>query len=113
MRDEAPGAMDRMVIRIERDADDAALRERLIADVQKAVSLRPEVAFAARGAIYDQERSNQDAAGGRSAAEGGLNSGSAQVLGDRCLETGAWRQVLGVHVGALNPVPDAPPISRG
>jgi phenylacetate-CoA ligase len=57
MRDDAPGAMDRMVIRIERDADDAALRERLIAGVQRAVSLRPEVEFAARGALYDQERS--------------------------------------------------------
>jgi phenylacetate-CoA ligase len=57
MRDDAPGAMDRMVIRIERDADDARLRERLIAAVQKAVSLRPEVEFAARGALYDQERS--------------------------------------------------------
>ena len=57
MRDDAPGAMDRMVIRIERDADDAGLRERLIASVQKAVSLRPEVEFAARGALYDQERS--------------------------------------------------------
>ena len=33
------------------------LRERLIASVQKAVSLRPEVEFAARGALYDQERS--------------------------------------------------------
>lgn len=57
MRDEEPGAMDRMVIRIERDADDAALREKLIAGVQQAVSLRPEVEFTARGALYDQERS--------------------------------------------------------
>ena len=38
-------------------ADDAALRERLIASVQQAVSLRPEVEFTARGALYDQERS--------------------------------------------------------
>jgi phenylacetate-CoA ligase len=57
MRDEAPGAMDRMVIRIERDADDAALRERLVTSVHQAVSLRPEVEFVARGALYDQERS--------------------------------------------------------
>jgi phenylacetate-coenzyme A ligase PaaK-like adenylate-forming protein len=57
MRDGAPGAMDRMVIRIERDGDDATLRERLIASVQHAVSLRPEVEFVARGALYDQERS--------------------------------------------------------
>src|SRR5215470_12870941 len=35
MRDDAPGAMDRMVIRIERDAEDAALRDRLIAGVQQ------------------------------------------------------------------------------
>jgi hypothetical protein len=56
-RDDAPGAMDRMVIRIERDAEDAALRERLIAGVQQAVSLRPEVEFVVRGALYDQERS--------------------------------------------------------
>ena len=57
MRDGAPGAMDRMVIRIERDGDDATLRERLIASVQHAVSLRPEVEFVVRGALYDQERS--------------------------------------------------------
>ena len=58
-RDAAPGAMDRMVIRIEREAGegDAALRERLIARVQQAVSLRPEVEFVPRGALYDQERS--------------------------------------------------------
>jgi phenylacetate-coenzyme A ligase PaaK-like adenylate-forming protein len=45
------------VIRIEREDDDAALRERLIASVQQAVSLRPEVEFVARGAIYDEARS--------------------------------------------------------
>jgi hypothetical protein len=57
MRDAAAGAMDRMVIRIERDAEDAALRDRLITGVQQAVSLRPQVEFVARGALYDQERS--------------------------------------------------------
>ncbi len=57
MRDDAAAAMDRMVIRIERDAEDVALRERLIVGVQQAVSLRPEVEFVARGALYDQERS--------------------------------------------------------
>jgi phenylacetate-coenzyme A ligase PaaK-like adenylate-forming protein len=59
-RDDAPGAMERMVIRIEREADEAgaaALRERLTQGVQRAVSLRPEVEFVARGALYDQERS--------------------------------------------------------
>jgi phenylacetate-CoA ligase len=57
MRDDSPGAMDRMVIRIEREDDDAALREQLIASVQQAVSLRPEVEFVARGALYDEARS--------------------------------------------------------
>ena len=109
MRDDAPGAMDRMVIRIERDADDAGLRERLIADVQKAVSLRPEVEFARARRALRPGAVDQGAAGGRPAAEGGVNWGRRrcletgawrQVLGDRCLETGAWS-----HVGALNPVP--------
>jgi len=58
-RDDAPGAMDRMVIRIERENMEGAevLRGRLTADVQRAVSLRPEVEFVPRGALYDQERS--------------------------------------------------------
>jgi phenylacetate-CoA ligase len=58
-RDDAPGAMDRMVIRIEREGGegDGPLRERLITGVQRAVSLRPEVEFVPRGALYDQERS--------------------------------------------------------
>ena len=57
LRDEAPGAMDVMVIRIEYAGDDAALRERLVASVQRAVSLRPEVEFVPRGALYDEARS--------------------------------------------------------
>ena len=57
LRDEAPGAMDRMVIRIEREGDHAALRERLIAGVQQAVSVRPEVEFVPRGTLYDEARS--------------------------------------------------------
>lgn len=56
LRDDAPGAMDRMVLRIER-GEDAGLREQLVQRVQQAVSLRPEVEFVARGALYDQERS--------------------------------------------------------
>jgi phenylacetate-coenzyme A ligase PaaK-like adenylate-forming protein len=56
MRDDTPGAMDRMVIRIERDGEDLGLRERLIASVQQAVSLRPEVEFVPRGALYDEAR---------------------------------------------------------
>jgi phenylacetate-CoA ligase len=50
------GAMERLVIRIEREAD-AALAEEVIQRVRAAVSLRPEVEFVARGALYDQERS--------------------------------------------------------
>jgi phenylacetate-CoA ligase len=57
LRDEAPGAMDVMVIRIEYAGDDAALRERLVASVQQAVSLRPEVEFVPRGALYNEARS--------------------------------------------------------
>jgi phenylacetate-coenzyme A ligase PaaK-like adenylate-forming protein len=46
------------VIRIERDkGTDAALREQVTQRVRAAVSLRPEVEFVARGALYDQERS--------------------------------------------------------
>jgi len=53
-----PGAMERLVIRIERDkGTDAALREEVTQRVRAAVSLRPEVEFVARGALYDQERS--------------------------------------------------------
>jgi hypothetical protein len=48
--------MERLVIRIERD-DDASLREAVTQRVRAAVSLRPEVEFVARGALYDQERS--------------------------------------------------------
>ena len=51
-----PGAMERLVIRIERD-EDASLREDVTQRVRAAVSLRPEVEFVARGALYDQERS--------------------------------------------------------
>lgn len=52
----APGEMERLVIRIERD-DDAVLREEVARRVREAVSLRPEVEFVARGALYDHERS--------------------------------------------------------
>lgn len=57
LRDEAPGAMDRMVVRIERESDDGALRERLLAGIRQAVSIRPEVEFVPRGALYDEARS--------------------------------------------------------
>jgi phenylacetate-coenzyme A ligase PaaK-like adenylate-forming protein len=57
MRDDTPGAMDRMVIRVERESDDGGLRERLTGSVQHAVSLRPEIEFVPRGALYDEARS--------------------------------------------------------
>lgn len=56
LRDEGPAAMDRMTIRIEH-AEDAALRETAIARIRAAVSLRPEIEFVARGALYDHEQS--------------------------------------------------------
>jgi phenylacetate-CoA ligase len=54
--DDRPGAMERLVIRIERETD-TALAEEVTRRVRAAVSLRPEVEFVARGALYDQERS--------------------------------------------------------
>ena len=52
--------MDRMVIRIEHTAtatDAAADGAEIARRVREAVSLRPEVEFVARGALYDHERS--------------------------------------------------------
>ena len=54
--DDRPGAMERLVIRIERETD-TALAEEVTRRVRASVSLRPEVEFVARGALYDQERS--------------------------------------------------------
>lgn len=65
-REDRPGAMDEMVVRIEFDETapaggpgwtGATLREEVTRRVRAAVSLRPEVALEARGAIYDQEKS--------------------------------------------------------
>ena len=56
MRDDEPGAMDRLVIHLEH-AEDARLRETAIARVRDAISLRPEVEFVPRGALYDHEQS--------------------------------------------------------
>lgn len=59
--EDRPGAMDEMAIRIEYgagdDRSDAAetLRETITQRVRQAVSLRPEVVFEQRGAIYDQK----------------------------------------------------------
>jgi phenylacetate-coenzyme A ligase PaaK-like adenylate-forming protein len=55
-REERAGAMDEMAIRIEH-AEDAGLRAAAIARVREAVSLRPEIEFVARGALYDHEQS--------------------------------------------------------
>jgi phenylacetate-coenzyme A ligase PaaK-like adenylate-forming protein len=61
----APGlearAMDRLVIRLERDASldpmaEETLRDIVIRRVREAVSLRPEVEFVERGQIYEHER---------------------------------------------------------
>ncbi len=49
-------AMERLVIRLECDAD-PALGEEVVRRVRAAVSLRPEVEFVARGSLYDHERS--------------------------------------------------------
>ena len=60
--------MDRLVIRIEHGASDAAapdaatlggeaLRAEITRRVREAVSLRPDVEFVARGELYDHERS--------------------------------------------------------
>jgi phenylacetate-coenzyme A ligase PaaK-like adenylate-forming protein len=50
------GAMDRMLVRIEGE-DDAGMRERLTVAIQQAVSVRPDIEFVARGALYDEARS--------------------------------------------------------
>ena len=55
MRDE--GAMDRLVIRIERDASVATDGAEVARRVRAAVSLRPDIEFVARGELYDHERS--------------------------------------------------------
>jgi phenylacetate-coenzyme A ligase PaaK-like adenylate-forming protein len=67
-RENVPGAMDRLVVRIEFDENSplqsgmagwnaAALREEVERRVRDAVSLRPEVELERRGALYDHERS--------------------------------------------------------
>jgi phenylacetate-coenzyme A ligase PaaK-like adenylate-forming protein len=56
LREDVPGGMDRLVIRME-GAASGALSEEVIRRVRQAVSLRPEVEFVAPGALYDHERS--------------------------------------------------------
>jgi hypothetical protein len=55
-REDRAGAMDEMVIRIEH-GEDEGLREAAVARVRQAVSVRPEIEFVARGALYDHEQS--------------------------------------------------------
>ena len=55
-REERTGAMDEMLLRIEH-AEDASLRKAAVTQVRQAVSLRPEIEFVARGALYDHEKS--------------------------------------------------------
>jgi phenylacetate-CoA ligase len=60
-REQEADAMDRLVIRLERDADldamaEGALRDVVIRRVREAISLRPEVEFVDRGQLYDHER---------------------------------------------------------
>jgi phenylacetate-CoA ligase len=60
-REDAPGAMDELVIRIERDERAEQLTLQSLADevthrVRAAVSMRPVVVFEPRGALYDHER---------------------------------------------------------
>lgn len=67
-REDRPGAMDELVIRIEHDETRPsilmrgsggrdALRDEVTRRVRQAVSMRPEVVFEPRGAIYDHEQS--------------------------------------------------------
>ena len=58
-RDDGPGGMDRLLVRIERDDGDAsdasaALREQAVGAVRAAVNLRPDVEFVPCGELYDE-----------------------------------------------------------
>ena len=57
MREDGPGAMDRLVVRIERDdvgRDSAPLQEDVAQRVRAAVNLRPNVEFVPPGALFDE-----------------------------------------------------------
>jgi phenylacetate-CoA ligase len=63
-RDQTPGAMDRLVVRVEWEPGtdrsgwtEDALRAEITQRVRTAVSLRPEIEFVARGGLYDHEQS--------------------------------------------------------
>jgi phenylacetate-CoA ligase len=55
-RDDVPGAMDEMILRLELDGDDRT-RETISTDIRTAVSMRPDVRFVDRGTLYDQAKS--------------------------------------------------------
>ena len=55
-RDDAPGAMDEMILRLELDGDDRT-REKISTDIRTAVSMRPDLQFVDRGTLYDQAKS--------------------------------------------------------
>ncbi len=55
-REDRPGAMDDMIVRVEL-AEDASLRDRITEELRDAVSMRPTVQFVGRGTLYDQRES--------------------------------------------------------
>ena len=55
-REDRPGAMDDMIVRVELP-EDTALRERITDELRAAVSMRPTVEFVDRGTLYDQRES--------------------------------------------------------
>jgi phenylacetate-coenzyme A ligase PaaK-like adenylate-forming protein len=59
-RDDRPGAMDQLIIRIERGGDaagdTASLAEQVTARVRAAVSVKPDVELVPPGMLYDHER---------------------------------------------------------
>ena len=55
-REDAPGAMDDMIVRLELTADDV-LAYRISEDLREAVSMRPTIDFVPRGTLYDEAKS--------------------------------------------------------
>ena len=55
-RDDVPGAMDSMILRLELAADDG-LTDKISTDIRTAVSMRPTLEYVARGTLYDQDKS--------------------------------------------------------
>ena len=55
-RNDKPGAMDDMIVRLELAGDDT-LASKISEDLRGAVSMRPTVDFVPRGTLYDQAKS--------------------------------------------------------